>query len=65
LPPADYRPHVTLSYKEAPSRVIAIRPIGWRVKKVLLIVSHYGTGRHEVFGRWALHTRQMTLPVAA
>jgi 2'-5' RNA ligase len=65
LPPANFRPHVTLSYKELRGRAIEIRPIGWWVEEVMLVVSHNGKSRHEVLGRWALNTCQMGLPFAA
>ena len=65
LPEYRFNPHLTLAYGVPPRLPARIAPIGWHVDEVLLIVSHYGQGRHEILCRWPLITRQWMLPFAA
>jgi 2'-5' RNA ligase len=58
LPPYLFRPHLSLAYGAAPERTVAIPPIGWQIRELLLVKSIHGEGRHETLAHFKLQQRQ-------
>lgn len=50
----QFAPHVTLFYCGRRIDPIAIEPISWSVRALVLVRSLYGQGRHVHLGRWPL-----------
>jgi RNA 2',3'-cyclic 3'-phosphodiesterase len=56
---SNYLPHVTLMRGNAIDTVAeSMPPIRWNAHEFLLIRSFFGQSRHEVIGRWPLHSDQ-------
>lgn len=54
-PKGSFRPHVTMLYdRQLVPQTVIRRPISWRVKEVVLVLSHQGLTRHDYVARWPL-----------
>ena len=60
VPDYAFKPHASLTYAEWQPRNIAVSPIAWRVRQLLLINSIHGQG-HDLLDSWALDPRQGSL----
>lgn len=60
LPDYAFHPHASLTYEEWTPRNIAVSPIRWQVRQLLLINSIHGKG-HELLDSWPLEARQGSL----
>lgn len=62
-PRADtaFSPHMTLGYRDGRPFGMAVPPIAWTARELMLIHSHLGRTRHEVLGRWPLADPQLDL----
>lgn len=56
-----FNPHMTLGYRDGQPFGMAVPPVAWTARELLLIHSHLGRTRHEVVGRWPLADRQLDL----
>lgn len=56
-----FNPHLTLGYRDGRPFGMAVPPIAWTARKLMLIHSHLGRTRHEVLGRWPLADPQLDL----
>jgi len=60
MPDYTFAPHASLTYETWQQRNIAVSPIAWRVRQLLLINSIHGKG-HQLLGSWTLEPRQGSL----
>lgn len=49
-----FNPHVTLGYPVGQPFSRAISTVNWSVDEFILVHSHVGLTRHDLFGRWPL-----------
>ena len=56
-----FNPHMTLGYRDGQPFGMAVPPVAWTARELVLIHSHLGRTRHEVLGRWALADSQLDL----
>jgi 2'-5' RNA ligase len=49
-----FNPHMTLGYRDGRPFTMAVPPVAWTARELVLIHSHLGRTRHEVLGRWPL-----------
>jgi len=56
-----FNPHMTLGYRDGQPFGMAVAPIVWAARELVLIHSHLGRTRHEVLGRWPLVDPQFDL----
>jgi 2'-5' RNA ligase len=56
-----FNPHMTLGYRDGQPFGMAVPPVAWTARELVLIHSHLGRTRHEVLGRWPLADPQLDL----
>jgi RNA 2',3'-cyclic 3'-phosphodiesterase len=54
---SSFTPHVTMLYDPKPINAIAIQPISWTVRELVLVFSLHGKAKHEIKGCWPISTQ--------